>query len=168
MRRCPDPKRKRRHSLFGPAIADHCADLVPRHVLRDQLRAGQVRPGLAAARIPAVTERAVLQKERLARFSQYGGIACGRGFFLPGERTARLGATHKPGVFDARLYCIQNGQGGGLQNKGRRLVLTKIGRWLLSAPGPSGSNVARDHDGHVHSGVVSHSDGRALTRCSGR
>ena len=42
------------------------ADLIAAHVLRDQLRTGEIGSGLSTAGIPAMTECAVLKKQRLA------------------------------------------------------------------------------------------------------
>src|SRR5579859_2009832 len=58
-----------RHLVVGPAFANNRGDVLAGLVRLDQLRLRQVRAGLAAHRIAAVTEGAVLVKQRPAGFS---------------------------------------------------------------------------------------------------
>src|SRR5207237_196701 len=65
-------ERERRHALRGDAGRHDLADLLPLPVPRDDERADEVAAALAAARVEAVAERAILHERVLPRGGLHG------------------------------------------------------------------------------------------------
>src|SRR5277367_2409812 len=99
------------HALLRASVADDLADLVSIHILGDQLGGLEIRPTLSTTRVPAVTKRAILLKQRVTVVDQGHGVrfAYRRGA-LPGSG----------GRFRAAGWCLCSGNGEAHEHGSRQ------------------------------------------------
>src|ERR1700685_4612397 len=77
-------ERESRHAFVGPAMQHYIPDLVSPHIRGHQLGPGEIGTRFSAARIPAMTEGAILLEEGAAGGSCFGSMR-GRGITTVGR-----------------------------------------------------------------------------------
>ena len=88
---------KRGMPFVGASIAHDGADLVSIYIRSHQLGPGEIRPGLSAARVAAMTKRAILPEKCASLdqlWDQIGRVRCGLGGGN-GERPRATGAANR-------------------------------------------------------------------------